>query len=425
MISQSGSFPEIDFLKTNAISGGGGTLQPTGRMFLPHKLSTRERYDDIEKAVPIMQENTDKDALSAKADKIRENILRTIEQDTPSDYIEHEQSPHFQADKYVKAESGVEAALAAEHYRSCSNTAPDNTEENNLPLEQTNDPEDIYRSAPPPTQGYIQHDTRQFSSETEGNEQEEAERTKQREKAKRKRLRRTHIDSILYDISYYGYIASWIFLVLFIISKFINLPLVSLIGVIGSIISIASSLIASETIERRRRSISGIRWAIISSGALLLAVTGLIGIAASSPDITAAGVIGLFLWSFAPSLIDFTKRQRDDYKSYEYDDDGNVIGGGEDDSTGDYRYVHSGSSGGYNVINEIFGIPQPQDPPPIEISRDDIDNEYDDKHILNMEVIMPQTIEGDVIVVPASHAKEQNGNEKNDIEKDGENDDTL
>lgn len=371
-----------------------------------------------------MQENTDRDALTVTADKIRENILRAIEQDAPSDYTEHEQSPHCQSDKYAKAESGDEAALMAEHCRSRNSITLDHSEEN-LPREQTDDPEDIYRPAPPSAQGHIQHDTRQFSPETEGNEQEEAERAKQREKTKRKRLRRTHIDSMLYDISYYGYIASWVFLVLFIISKFISLPLVSLIGVIGSIISIASSLIASETIERRYRSISGTRWAIISSGALLLAVTGLAGIAISSPDITAAGVIGLFLWSFAPSLIDFTKRQRDDYKSYEYDDDGNVIGGGEDDGTGDYRYVHSGSSGGYNVINEIFGIPQPQDPPPIEISRDDIDDEYDDKHILNMELIMPQNIEDDVIVVPASHAKEQNGNENSDIEKDGENDDTL
>lgn len=253
--------------------------------------------------------------------------------------------------------------------------------------------------------------------------QELDEQQLRQERDQHMRMRRMHIENALYDVSYYGYILSWVFLALFIVGKlFANIPALTLVGVIGSLISISASMIAGEVIEKRHRTISMARAAIVSLGALAFAASGLVGLATSSPDMTAAGVIGLFLWSFIPNLIDFTKRQKDDYKTYEYDDAGNVISGGEDDGMS-YRYSYSSSSGGYNAINEIFGIPQPQDPPPIEISRDDIDDEYDDKHILGVEVIMPNNPSQDIILVPIQ--KENEEESSNQSKNPAENDDTF
>lgn len=212
--------------------------------------------------------------------------------------------------------------------------------------------------------------------------QQEAEECLQAERdlAQKKQLSRMRKENFLYDVSYYGYVASWGFLIAFLAGRIITIDIITLTGIIGSLVAVSSSMIASELLLRMHRQDHGIIGIITMIVAAGLTITGLAGLALDNADLTSAGILGLFAWSFFPSLVDFMKRQGDDYKSYEYDDDGNVIPQDDDDEAS-HRYVYrtSSSSGGYSVINEVFGIPQPQDPPPIEISRDDIYDEEDEK----------------------------------------------
>lgn len=210
---------------------------------------------------------------------------------------------------------------------------------------------------------------------------EEHERLQeQTEQFENKRLRSIKCENFLYDISYYGYISSWGFLIAFLIGRIASFDILCLIGVIGSLVSISSSMIASELLMRIRKQGNGVLGIITMVIAAALAVTGLVGLAVQDNNITTAGVLGLFIWSFFPSLVDFIKNQGEGYQSYEYDDNGNVISQEERDEPHHAHYVsHTSSLGGYSVINEVFGIPQPQDPPPIEISRDDTYDKDDEK----------------------------------------------
>lgn len=202
----------------------------------------------------------------------------------------------------------------------------------------------------------------------------------QEEQRRRRRLRNIKQENFLYDISYYGYISSWIFLIAFLIGRIASFDIICLIGIIGSLVSISSSMIASELLMRIRKQRNGVLGIITMVVAAALAVTGLVGLAAQDNNITTAGVLGLFVWSFFPSLVDFIKNQGEGYQSYEYDDDGNVIPQEECDEPRHAHYIsHTTSLGGYSAINEVFGIPQPQDPPPIEISRDDMYDKDDEK----------------------------------------------
>lgn len=221
----------------------------------------------------------------------------------------------------------------------------------------------------------------QLSTEQQQTRAEDQERLqRQEEQRRRRRLRHIRQENFLYDISYYGYISSWAFLIAFLIGRIASFDIICLIGVIGSLVSISSSMIASELLMRIRKPGNGVLGIITMVVAAALAVTGLVGLAAQDNNITTAGVLGLFVWSFFPALVDFIKNQSEGYQSYEYDDDGNVIPQEECDEPRHAHYIsHTTSLGGYSVINEVFGIPQPQDPPPIEISRDDMYDEDDEK----------------------------------------------
>lgn len=210
---------------------------------------------------------------------------------------------------------------------------------------------------------------------------EEHERLQeQAEQLETKGLRSIKCENFLYDISYYGYISSWAFLIAFLIGRIASFDIICLIGVIGSLVSISSSMIASEFLMRMRKQGNGVFGSVTMVVAAALAVTGLAGLAIQDNNLTTAGVLGLFVWSFFPSLVDFIKKQGEGYQSYEYDDNGNVIPQEERDEPQHARYIsHTASRGGYSVINEVFGIPQPQDPPPIEISRDDMYDKDDEK----------------------------------------------
>lgn len=221
----------------------------------------------------------------------------------------------------------------------------------------------------------------QLSTEQQQVRAENQERLQlQEEQRRRRRLRHIRQENFLYDISYYGYISSWAFLIAFLIGRITSFDIICLIGVIGSLVSISSSMIASEFLMRIRKQGNGVPGIITMVVAATLAVTGLAGLAIQDNNITTAGVLGLFVWSFFPSLVDFIKNQGEGYQSYEYDDNGNVIPQEERDEPQHAHYIsHTSSLGGYSVINEVFGIPQPQDPPPIEISRDDMYDKDDEK----------------------------------------------
>lgn len=327
-----------------------------------------------------MQDDFNNNNIPIEAERIRQSVLESIKQDTDSSTRALEQVPDDIRNPMVPLHGNEDST------------------EQHLQIQEI----DVQRNT--------------LVQQEQGFEEEEEARAREfeRARAEKKRTRRTRIDNILYDVSYYGYIASWVFLVMFIAGRFLpNVPIVTLAGVVGSLVSIASSISAAEIVDMRHRAVSTARCFVVSAGAVALAVTGLLGLATGNAEIMSAGVIGLFAWSFVPNLIDFTKRQGDDYNSYEYDDEGNVISGGEDDGSS-YSYSSSGSSsGGYSVINEVFGIPQPQDPPPIEISRDDVDDEYADKHFLGVEVLLPQDPTGDVVIVPLSENREpQVGDDK-------------
>lgn len=167
--------------------------------------------------------------------------------------------------------------------------------------------------------------------------------------------------------------ASWIFLFVFLFGRIIQVDPITLTGVIGSIISAAISISLGElSIHSGIRQENILRILSVCGGALALSVLGLAGIVVGDSDLCVGGVLGLFLWSFFPLLLDWFSDRKREYRTYEYDEYGNVIDNESDDDVNDmyWRPLRSGSS--WSPINEIFGIPQPQDPPPIEISRDDI-----------------------------------------------------
>lgn len=275
-------------------------------------------------------------------------------------------------------------------------------------------------------------DNENVVSESTSTEETKAERKRDEEQSaerKRKRAyrRRRRITYWADNISYYGYYASWIFFGIFIIGRFApSAPLISFIGIIGSIVSVSASLIASEVLGKLDGQYSAIRTVPITVVALILAAVGLYGLFASDPELSTAGVIGLLAWSFVPSLIDMVKQHEDDfeYRKYEYDDDGNVTNAGEFDdaasSGGYYRTYSSGNA--FSAINEVFGIPQPVDPPPIEVSRDDM---YDDewgRALKSVEVFQDEN--GDVVLRPVDTSKEHEGR-INETECARENNDTL
>lgn len=240
----------------------------------------------------------------------------------------------------------------------------------------------------------------------------------EQERRVRRMRYRSHIADMFDFISYWGYILSWVFLALFIIGRFVPYQIVSFAGVLGSLVSIAASMVASETADRLvgERTVSKMAKSIvISAGAVVFCGMGLYGLATNDVNWSSGGVIGLFLWSWMPSLVDFVKNQERQYKTYEYDENGNVIDDGSDDIDEGYRYVsHSSggySSGGFSVINEVFGIPQPQDPPPIEISRDDIYDEPDD-HLRVVVRMEDGTIEDVVIESDMPEAVQENADAK-------------
>lgn len=195
---------------------------------------------------------------------------------------------------------------------------------------------------------------------------------------RKKRLRKLRASNALYDISYYGYIASWAFLVLLLFGRIASLEAVTIIGVVGSLICVSSSMISTESHNRMRGYGDGVVGIITMVVAALLCAIGLYGLAANDADAMSLGVIGLFAWSFFPSLVSFLKRYRSEYRSYDYDEYGNVID--LNDDALDSYYVPTSSrrsSGGFSIVNEVFGIPQPIDPPPIEVSRDDMLDDND------------------------------------------------
>lgn len=227
-------------------------------------------------------------------------------------------------------------------------------------------------------------------------------------KRRRAYRRRRRIAYWANNISYYGYYASWIFFGIFIVGRFVpSAPLISFIGVIGSIVSVSFSLIASEVLGKLDGQYRTIRTVPITVIALVLAAIGLYGLFASDSELSTAGVIGLLAWSFVPSLIDMVKQHRSDfeYREYEYDDDGNVTNADDFEdamSDGCYRTYSSGNA--FSAINEVFGIPQPVDPPPIEVSRDDMYEDEWGRALGNVEVIRDKN--GDVVLRTVDTSKE-------------------
>lgn len=198
--------------------------------------------------------------------------------------------------------------------------------------------------------------------------------------ARNKRIQRLSILNLARDISYWGYVSSWFFLIAFLLGRIANIDIIVVAGVVGSLLAVSSSMCATEMVAHIKgggRKTAGV---IISAVAIALAAAGLFGIATQDMELITAGVLGLFAWSFVPGIIDFAKRQAREYRSYEYYENSNCVKN-TDAPVPCIHYVpkSSRSHGSFSAINEVFGIPQPQDPPPIEISRDDI-YDSDDWH---------------------------------------------
>lgn len=185
------------------------------------------------------------------------------------------------------------------------------------------------------------------------------------------------LSSFLRKAAHYTSLASWGTLAIFIVGRISQIEILTLIGVVAAIVSMALSIIAEEIANKIEECGHGILGVLLILGAVGLSAFGLYGCSISNMEYISGGLLGIFVLCFVPLILDAISEAFEDLERSEacYDENGNW-NPPENFFPNEYHVTSASNAGNvFHGINEIFGVPQPEDPPPIEISRDDIEDD--------------------------------------------------